>query len=257
MPADARRRTLCLSALLLSLPLIIPATAFAERPEPAPPATFTERQAAWEKHQQLDRESLFRGLSWRNIGPVVQGGRVIDIESVPGEPYTFYVAYASGGLWRTENNGVTFEPLFDDQPSIIMGDVELDPSNPDTLWVGTGEDNSSRSSYGGYGVFRSDDRGATWRHVGLGESDRIGRIRVDPRDSQRVYVAVLGKLYTPGGERGVYRTLDGGATWQRVLTADNTADEETFAGFVDLVLDPANPDVLYAAGWERSRRPWD
>ncbi|MEM7588111.1 MAG: glycosyl hydrolase, partial [Acidobacteriota bacterium] len=114
-----------------------------------------------------------------------------------------------------------------------------------------------RSSYGGYGVFRSDDRGATWRHVGLGESDRIGRIRVDPRDSQRVYVAVLGKLYTPGGERGVYRTLDGGATWQRVLTADNTADGETFAGFVDLVLDPANPDVLYAAGWERSRRPWD
>ncbi|MCP3957982.1 MAG: glycosyl hydrolase [bacterium] len=223
----------------------------AERPEPSGPADFAARQAAWERHRELDDTSLFRGLEWRNVGPVVQGGRAVDIESVPGQPYTFYVAYASGGLWRTTNNGVTFEPLFDDQPAMIMGDVEIDPQNPGTLWVGTGENNSSRSSYGGYGVYRSDDAGESWRHMGLGESDRIGRIRVDPRDSARVYVASLGKLYTPGGERGVYRTTDGGASWQQVLAGDEVT------GFVDLALDPSNPDVLYAAAWERSRRPWD
>ncbi len=256
MPVDVPPSVVRLFAMLAVLTLCASSALIAERPDAAAPATFAERQVSWEQHQKLDRESLFRGLSWRNVGPVVQGGRVIDIESVPGEPYTFYVAYASGGLWRTETNGVTFEPLFDDQASIIMGDVELDPNDPDTLWVGTGEDNSSRSSYGGHGVFRSDDRGATWRHMGLGDSDRIGRIRVDPRDSNRVYVAVLGKLYTPGGERGIYRTLDGGAKWEQVLVADLPADD-TYAGFVDLVLDPANPDALYAAAWERSRRPWD
>ncbi len=261
MSVDPRLRTVCLSVTLSLLitggcALLAAEEPAVQRPGPSAPATFAERQTAWERHQLLDRESLFRGLAWRNVGPVVQGGRVIDIESVPGKPYTFYVAYASGGLWRTENNGVTFEPLFDDQPSIIMGDIALDPSNPETLWVGTGEDNSSRSSYGGYGVFRSDDRGATWRHMGLGDSDRIGRIRVDPRDSNRVYVAVLGKLYTPGGERGVYRTLDGGATWEQVLVAELPVSD-SFAGFVDLVLDPVDPNVLYAASWQRSRRPWN
>ncbi len=222
-----------------------------QRPQPSPASTLAERRAAWERHRELDGESMFRGLEWRNIGPVVQGGRAVDIESVPGKPYTFYVAYASGGLWRTTNNGVTFEPLFDQQPSIIMGDVELDPSNPEIIWVGTGENNSSRSSYGGYGVFRSDDRGATWRHMGLGASDRIGRIRVDPRDSNRVYVASLGKLYTPGGERGIYRTTDGGTAWDLVLEGGQTT------GFADLSFEPGNPDVIYAAAWERSRRPWD
>ena len=240
--------------LVVALGCAIPV--LAQRPEPSTPPSFDERQVAWERHLQLDDASLFRGLTWRNVGPVVQGGRVVDIESVPGQPYTFYVAYASGGLWRTVNNGVTFEPLFEDQPTIIMGDVEIDPSRPATLWVGTGENNSSRSSYGGYGVFRSDDSGETWRHMGLGESDRIGRIRVDPRDSKRVFVASLGKLYTPGGERGVYRTTDGGVSWQQVLAgSEMTGDEVT--GFVDLAFDPENADVIYAASWERSRRPWD
>ncbi len=241
-------------AVLLAFPLAAErpqASPSYQRPQPSAAATFAERGSAWQRHQELDRESLFRGLEWRNVGPVVQGGRVVDIESVPGMPYTFYVAYASGGLWRTTNNGVTFEPLFDQQPSIIMGDVELDPSNPETIWVGTGENNSSRSSYGGYGVFRSKDGGTTWRHMGLGDSDRIGRILVDPRDSKRVYVASLGKLYTPGGERGIYRTTDGGDTWEQVLGGGEVT------GFSDLSFEPGNPDVLYAAAWERSRRPWD
>ncbi len=249
-------RLLAVTALATSLAPPIAA----ERPEPSAPATFAEHQAAWQRHQELDRESLFAGLEWRNVGPVVQGGRVVDIESVPGKPYSFYVAYASAGLWRTDNNGVTFEPLFDDQPTIIMGDVELDPQNPETIWVGTGENNSSRSSYGGYGVFRSDDAGASWRHMGLGDSDRIGRIRVDPRDSKRIYVASLGKLYTPGGERGVYRSTDGGETWELVLPrrgTNETREGNDVTGFTDLVFEPGNPDVLYAAAWERSRRPWD
>lgn len=223
----------------------------AARPAPAGPSTAAAREAAWERHQALVASSPFHGLPWRCVGPVVQGGRVVDIESAPGAPYTFYVAYASGGLWRTTNNGVTFEALSDDEPTMIMGDVAVDPQRPETLWVGTGEANSSRSSYGGMGVYRSDDRGTTWRHAGLAESDRIGRVLVDPRDSDRVYVAALGKLYTSGGQRGIYRTLDGGTTWEQVLAGDEVT------GFVDLVQDASHPDTLYAAAWQRTRRPWD
>jgi photosystem II stability/assembly factor-like uncharacterized protein len=229
----------------------IAAPVVAERSPGAPPTSFADKEAAWQRHIELDKSSLFHGLAWRSVGPVVQGGRVVDIETVPGEPYTFYVAYASSGLWKTTNNGVTFEPIFDDQPTIIIGDIAVDPSNPQTIWVGTGEDNSSRSSYGGMGLYRSDDGGQNWRHMGLGETNRIGSVLVDPRDSNLVYVASLGKLYTPGGDRGIYRTTDGGKVWEQVLAGGDVT------GFVDLVQDPGNPDLLYAAAWERSRRPWD
>jgi photosystem II stability/assembly factor-like uncharacterized protein len=242
-------RYACAVAVLLACS----ADAFAQRrPQPADPPTLEERRQAWERHQELDRTTLFKGLEWRDVGPVVQGGRLVDIEGVPGEPYTFYVAYASGGVWKTTNNGISFEPLFDDQPSIIIGDMALDPSNPQRIFVGTGENNSSRSSYGGEGVFRSEDGGETWTRVGLEESDRIGRILVDPRDPDRVFVAVLGKLYTPGGQRGVYRSDDGGDTWQLVLAGEND-----LTGYVDLAFQPGNPDVIYAAAWERIRRPWN
>ncbi|MEJ2085073.1 MAG: hypothetical protein P8Y44_05255 [Acidobacteriota bacterium] len=225
--------------------------ASAQRPEGGGPATYADRETAWNKHQQLMEASLTPGLEWRSVGPVVQGGRVADIETVPGEPYTFYVAYSSGGLWKTTNNGVSFEPIFDHEATNVIGDVAVDPSNPETIWVGTGEPNSSRSSYGGLGMYRSDDGGVTWRRMGLDNSDRIGRVLVDPRDSKRVFVAVLGKLYTPGGERGVYRTTDGGSTWEQVLAGDEVT------GFVDLAMDPTDSEVLYAAAWERSRTPWE
>ncbi|MEM7165802.1 MAG: glycosyl hydrolase [Planctomycetota bacterium] len=231
--------------------LLVTTPAASQRPDPAAPAQFSERQAAWEQHQAMAGTSLFAGLKWRSVGPVVQGGRVVDIEVVPGQPFSYYVAYASGGLWFTSNNGHTFEPLFDDQPTIIMGDLAIAPSQSSTIWVGTGENNSSRSSYGGYGVFRSTDAGRTWQHRGLGESDRIGRILIDPTDPKRVYVAALGKLYTDGGQRGVYRTTDGGATWKQVLAG------EGYVGAIDLAMNPTAPGTLYAAMWERSRRPWN
>ncbi|MGE3163932.1 MAG: glycosyl hydrolase [Planctomycetota bacterium] len=221
------------------------------RPEPAGPAGFAARQAAWEQHQRLVDSSWFRDLRWRSVGPVIQGGRVVDIEGIPDDPFGFYVAYASGGLWKTTNNGHTFEPVFDDQPTIIMGDAAVAPSDSQVVWVGTGENNSSRSSYGGHGVFRSTDGGKTWQHRGLGDADRIGEIVIDPRDPRRVYVAALGKLYTTGGQRGVFRTIDGGETWENVLPGG------AWSGAIEIEQDPHQLDTLYAALWERSRRPWD
>ncbi len=237
--------------LTLTALIFLVRSGLAAGPEPGGPATFADKQASWKQHREMERVSIFNGLSWRCVGPVVQGGRLVDIEVVPGDPYTFYVAYASGGLWKTTNNGVTFEPLFDNQATIIMGDVAIDPSNPEVVWVGTGENNSSRSSYGGFGIYRSGDGGKTWQHMGLGDSDRIGRIWIDPSDSDHLLVAALGRLYTPGGERGIYRTRDGGKTWTQVLAGDQVT------GFADLAVDPGNPDVVYAASWQRFRRPWD
>lgn len=247
MLSSALRRRILVGFLLAASFLAVDADA--RRPRPAGPTDLDARLAAWDFHRQLDEQSLFRGLPWRSVGPIAMGGRLVDIEVHPVRPYTFYVAYASGGLWRTENNGLSFEALFDEQPTIIMGDVALDPQNPDVLWVGTGENNSSRSSYGGLGVFKSTDAGATWQWKGLGDTDRIGRILVDPRDSDRVLVAALGRLYTESGDRGVYLTEDGGETWTTVLEGSG------FTGFIDLVRHPENPDVIYAAAWERSRRP--
>ncbi len=221
------------------------------RPRPDGAADYADKQAAWQKHQALAANSPYRGLEWRNVGPVVQGGRLVDMEVVPGQPYTFYAAYASGGLWKTTNNGHTFEPLFDDQVTMIMGDIAVDPNNPETVWVGTGENNSSRSSYGGMGIYRSDDGGQSWRYMGLGDTDRIGRILIDPNDSDTIYVASLGKLYTPGGQRGIYRSTDGGKNWKQVLEGGD------WTGIIDLVFKPDDAQTLYAASWDRKRRPWD
>ena len=153
-------RKLVSTLVMLSALLLV--SAAQARPRPDKPADFDDKQAAWQMHQAMEAGSPYAGLMWRSVGPVVQGGRLVDLEVVPGQPYTFYAAYASGGLWKTSNNGHSFEPLFDDQPSIIMGDIAVDPNNPETVWVGTGENNSSRSSYGGMGVYRSDDGGRTW-----------------------------------------------------------------------------------------------
>lgn len=218
----------------------------------AAPTSMPERWAAHEAHQRLLAESRLHGLAWRNVGPVMQGGRVVDIEGLPGDPSTFYALYASAGLWVTRNAGLSFEPLTDGLPTLIGGDLAMDPSDPQKLWLGTGEPNSQRSSYSGYGVFRSTDGGASWQHAGLDFADRIARVKVHPTDGNRVCVAVQGRLYTPGGKRGVFCTRDAGATWQHVLDP-----KDDWTGASDLVIDPANPEVMYAALWERSRRPWN
>lgn len=239
---------------LLLIPLMLAATsnnAIARRTDANEPAQFSDHLVAWEKHQEMESRSPFHGLQWRSIGPVVQGGRVVDVATVPGQPYTFYVAYASGGVWKTSNNGVTFDPLFDHMPTMVIGDIEVDPNHPETIWVGTGEPQSSRSSYGGMGIYRSTDGGHTWQHMGLGDTNRIAKVHIDPANSQRIFVAALGKLYSPGGQRGLYLSEDGGESWSQVLAGD----ERT--GIIDLVQHPTEQNILYAASWERERTAWN
>lgn len=227
--------------------------AWSSAPDAAtPPATADARWQAFAAHERLRDASLFHGLTWRNIGPNIQGGRVVDVEAIPGDPYGFYVAYASGGLWKTTNNGTTFEPITERLPTSISGDLAIDPKNPEVIWYGTGEPNSSRSSYGGMGMFKSEDGGRTWTPKGLDDTDRIARVRIDPRDSRRLFVAALGRLWTPGGARGVFRSEDAGATWVNVLPGANPT-----TGASDVVFDPRDPEVMYAAMWDRVRRPWE
>ncbi len=201
------------------------------------------------KDPSLD-PATFKGLAVRSIGPALTSGRVSDIAVDPTDHARYFVAAASGGVWRTENGGTTWTPVFDDQGSYSIGCVTLDPANPDVVWVGTGENNSQRSVGFGDGVYRSRDGGEHWEHLGLKSSEHIARIVVDPRDSDVVYVASQGPLWRGGGERGLYKTTDGGKTWARVLfVSDDT-------GVTDLVMDPRNPDVLLAAAYQRRRHVW-
>ncbi|MCK5942087.1 MAG: glycosyl hydrolase, partial [Planctomycetes bacterium] len=185
------------------------------------------------------------GLKFRGIGPAMCSGRIVDIAVDPEVDSRWFVASASGGVWRTTNNGTTFEPIFDGEGSYSIGCVTIDPSNRHTVWVGTGENNSQRSVSWGDGVYRSRDGGNSWENVGLSGSEHIGRIAVDPRDSNVVWVAAQGPLWQRGGDRGVYKTIDGGETWQQVLEiSPNTGANEVH-------LDPRDPDVAYASAYQR------
>jgi photosystem II stability/assembly factor-like uncharacterized protein len=188
-------------------------------------------------------------LRWRPIGPANMGGRVADVEGIPSPSKTFYVATAAGGIWKTTNNGTTFRPIFDDQRCISMGDLAIAPSDTNVIYAGTGEPNSRNSISPGCGVFKSTDGGRSWTFVGLPQSEHVGRIVVDPRDANVAYVAALGPAWRSGGERGLYKTTDGGRTW---ALAKSVGDK---AGFVDVELDPTNPDVVWAASYERVRGP--
>jgi photosystem II stability/assembly factor-like uncharacterized protein len=190
------------------------------------------------------------GLTLRSIGPAVMGGRIADVEVHPKDRSTWYVAVGSGGVWKTTNAGATFTSVFDGQRSYSIGEITIDPTSPEVIWVGTGENVSGRHVGWGDGVYRSRDAGGTWERVGLQQSQHIGRILVDPRDSKVVLIAAEGPLWSEGGERGVYRTADGGATWTPVLQID----EHT--GVTDLEFDPSNPDVVYAAAYQRRRHVW-
>jgi photosystem II stability/assembly factor-like uncharacterized protein len=202
------------------------------------------------KPAELMSAETFSGLKLRSIGPAVASGRVVGFAVHPNNRAHYYVAVASGGVWKTENAGITWTPIFDNEGSYSIGTVVLDPKNPNVVWVGTGENNSQRSVGYGDGVYRSEDGGKSWKNVGLKNSEHIGKIVIDPRDSNIVYVAAQGPLWGPGGDRGLYKTTDGGKTWKRVLyISENT-------GVTDMVLDPRRPDVLIAASYQRRRHVW-
>lgn len=190
---------------------------------------------------------LYGGMRFRSIGPAVTSGRVIAFAVDPADRAKYYVAVGSGGVWKTVNSGTTFTPVFDNEGSFSIGAIALDPKNTSTVWVGTGERNSQRSVAYGDGVYRSDDGGRSWRNMGLRTSEHIGRIAIDPRDSNVVFVAAQGPLWSGGGERGLYKTTDGGRTWKAVIPGT----EHT--GATDVVIDPNNPDIMYAATWQRRR----
>ncbi|MCI0470169.1 MAG: hypothetical protein L0Y73_00760, partial [Candidatus Aminicenantes bacterium] len=202
--------------------------------------------------QPLLNEESLKNLTYREIGPTRDGGRFVDFAVVEKDPYTFYAATASGGLWKTVNNGVTFEPLFTDEKVFSIGDVAVDQNDPNIVWVGAGEANNSRSSYWGDGVYKSTDAGKTWKNMGLKDSHHIGRILIHPAHSDIVYVAALGHLFSENPERGLYKTEDGGQTWQKVL---DIVVRDRHIGVVDVVMNPIDHNTLYAAGYDKLRRP--
>lgn len=250
------RRLVCLVLLVVSVPAFgqnVDPVAPGPNPVAATPAAVRMQAAA--QRQALADGSPVAEVPFRSVGPTVMSGRVAAVEGKPGDPTQFYLAYASGGLWRTTNAGASFTPLFDAMPTITIGDVAVDWRDPEgdgpTVWVGTGEANSSRSSYAGTGLYKSTDGGVTWAHLGLAETQHVGRIALHPDDPETAWVAAVGHLYSPNSERGVYRTDDGGQSWERVLYVDDDT------GAIDLILDPTNPDRLWASTWTRSRRAWD
>ena len=208
------------------------------------------RLDAYEKRMQMLESSPFKNIPWRSIGSEVQGGRVIDIAVPREKPQDIYIAYATGGLWRSSNEGQSWTPLFDNQSSIGIGDIDMTPDGQ-TIWLGSGEANSQRTSYAGTGVFKSTDSGATWQNMGLHESHHIGRVVIHPRNPNTVYVASLGPLYSQGGQRGLYRTTNGGQSWELILEGDDRT------GCMDVLVDPTNPDRMYATMYERDRRAWN
>jgi photosystem II stability/assembly factor-like uncharacterized protein len=214
------------------------------------PTPAADRLKGMQQRQALERRSTINSVKFRNIGPSVMSGRVVDLEANPQDPTEFYVAYATGGLWHTTNNGQSFTSIFDSADVIVLGDIAVNWKSR-TIWVGTGEVNSSRSSYAGIGMYKSTNNGKTWQYLGLPESHHIGKVQLHPTDEHTAWVAVLGHLYSPNRERGVYKTTDGGKTWKQTLAVDDNT------GVVDLDINPQNPSEVYAAAWYRTRRAWN
>ncbi len=212
-----------------------------------------ERLKEVKQREVLEKQSLINAIQFKNIGPRIMSGRVVDIAVNPNNTIEFYVAFASGGLWYTTNNGQSFAPRFDDQPVMTIGAIAVrwSKDGKHEVWVGTGEVNSSRSSYSGVGVFKSDDGGKKWTHLGLAESHHIGKVILHPTDKNIAYIAVLGHLYSANAERGVYKTTDAGKSWKKVLFIDENT------GCVNLSIDPTNTQIVYANMWYRTRRAWN
>src|SRR5688500_15105104 len=215
-------------ARALALPLLLATGVSAQSPAPSP----------------------FDDLTFREICPTSPSGRVDDVAVLESNPSVFYVATATAGVFKTINHGTTFEQVFDSSTTSSVGDIAIAPNDANLIWVGTGENNNRQSSSWGDGVYKSGDGGKTWTNVGLKDSKAIARIIVDPTNYSTVYVAALGSLWGSGGARGVYKTTDGGQTWTRVLHVDDDT------GATELVMDPSNNQVLYAATYQRRRATW-
>ena len=217
---------------------------------PAGTAATANQTTAQATNDQSPIAKAVAGLKFRAIGPALMGGRITDIAVHPTKPHTWYVAAGSGGVWKTTNAGATWQAIFADQPSYSIGCITIDPTNPAIVWVGTGENVSGRHVGWGDGVYRSLDGGQTWQQMGLAKSEHIGRILVDPRDSNTVFVAATGPLWSGGGDRGLYKTSDGGASWHLVLGIDENT------GVTDIAFAPGNPNTIYAAAHQRRRHIW-
>jgi photosystem II stability/assembly factor-like uncharacterized protein len=214
------------------------------------PSSENDVLNSYEARKKLAESSILKSYPVRNIGPTVQGGRIVDIDVYLKDPKHFYVAYASGGIFKTINNGITFEPVFDNSDMMGIGDFVLSQSDPNIIYVGTGEKNSSRSSYAGSGVYKTLDGGKSWTHLGLTNTQHISRVLIDPKDNNTVWVASIGALYTNNADRGVFKSTDGGKSWKKTLFVNDST------GVIDLVVNPKNPKQLFASAWERSRKSW-
>ncbi len=243
-------RTTILACLVLVM-MNTDLTAQRRKKTTTPSATTAETR--WEgylQRQKITEKSLVKNVPFRNVGPTIMSGRVVDLEVNPTDPTHFYVAYASGGLWETKNEGTSFTPIFDNEIVMTIGDIAVD-WNSGTIYIGSGENNSSRSSYSGYGLFKSTDNGENWEHLGLPETHHIGRVILHPNDPNTLWIASLGHLYSTNEERGIYKTVDGGKTWKKTLYVDEQS------GIVELVINPSNPDELIAAAWQKDRKAWN
>ncbi len=234
--------------LILSIFIVLSGLAYAQQIKPTTEQELTE---SYNVRQQLANGSMLKNYPVRNIGPTVQGGRITDIDVNLQNPKEFFLAFASGGLFRTKNNGVSFEPIFDEQGALGIGDFALAPSNPNIIYVGTGENNSSRSSYAGNGVYKTTDGGRNWEHLGLVNTQHTGRVIVHPENPEVVWVASIGALYSNNVDRGVYKSVDGGKNWKKTLYINDST------GVIDMVINPQNPNQLWASSWERTRQAWN
>ena len=230
--------------------LIITFISFHAVAQEVSPTGDADRLAGIANRHALEEKSLVKNVKFRNVGPTIMSGRAVDVCVNEKDPTEFYVAYASGGLWHTVNNGQSFTPLFDNEDVITIGDIDVDWKTHN-IWVGTGESNSSRSSYSGVGMYFSADSGKTWQHRGLEGTQHIGKVLINPAQPNTVFVAALGHLYSPNRERGIFKTTDGGKSWRQVLFVDENT------GAVDIAIDPMHPQIMYAALWHRERKPWN
>ena len=237
--------------LVISLIALISSATYSQVKGPV--LSGKEKVSLYGKQAALAESSPFKDLKWQYIGPVNISGRCTDVEAVipRGKDYTIWVGSATGGVWKSVNEGTTFDPVFDKMPTASIGDLAIDPKKPDIVWVGTGEANIFRSSNAGCGVFKTTDGGKSWINTGLENTFTIARVRINPQNTDIVYVAATGHEWTPNEERGLFKTSDGGKTWSKILYIDSNT------GACDIVLDPTDPEILYCATWERIRLKWN